>query len=39
MKKMIASILLAIALLTSGAVVAQYNMTGMAYADDGGGDF
>jgi hypothetical protein len=37
MKRIIASVLLAVALLTSGAVVTQYGMTGTAYADDGGG--
>jgi len=39
MKRIIASILLALALLTSGAMGTQYNMTGIAYADAGGGDF
>ena len=39
MKRLIASVVLAIALLTSGVVVTQYNMIGTAYADDGcGGD-
>ena len=38
MKRMIVSVLLAIARLTSGAVVTQYGMVGTAYADgdDGG---
>ena len=36
MKKLIVSVLLAIALLTSGMVVTQYNMVGTAYADSGG---
>jgi hypothetical protein len=39
MKRLIVSIMLAIALLTSGAVVTQSGLVGMAYADDGGGDF
>ena len=38
MKRLIASVLLAIALLTSGLVVTQYSMVGTAYADDGAGD-
>ena len=38
MKRLIASVLLAIALLTSGVVVTQYSMVGTAYADDGGGE-
>jgi hypothetical protein len=37
MKRIIVSIVLAIALLTSGAVVPQYNMMGTAYADGDGG--
>ena len=37
MKRFIASVLLAIALLTSGVVVTQYGMVGTACADDGGG--
>lgn len=36
-KRLIASVVLAIALLTSGTVVAQYRLAGTAYADDGGG--
>lgn len=38
MKRLIASVVLAIALLTSGVVVTQYSMVGTAYADgdDGG---
>lgn len=38
MKRLIASVVLAIALLTSGAVVTQYSVVGTAYADgsDGG---
>ena len=38
MKRLIASVVLAIALLTSGAVVTQSSLVGTAYADDGGGD-
>jgi hypothetical protein len=38
MKRLIASVLLAIALLTSGVVVTQYSMVGTAYADDGDGE-
>ena len=37
MKRIIASVLLAVALLTSGVVVTQYGMGGIAYADDDGG--
>ena len=37
MKQFIVSVLLAIALLTSGMVVTQYSMVGTAYADGGGG--
>ena len=37
MKRLIASVVLAIALLTSGAVVTQSSLVGTAYADDGGG--
>jgi len=37
MKRLIASVVLAIALLTSGMVVTQYSMVGTVYADDGGG--
>jgi hypothetical protein len=36
-KCLIASVVLAIALLTSGTVVTQYRLVGTAYADDGGG--
>jgi len=38
MKRFVASVLLAIALLTSGVVVTQYSMVGTAHADgsDGG---
>ena len=38
MKRLIASVFLALALLTSGVVVTQYSMVGIAYADDGGGN-
>ena len=38
MKRFVASVLLAIALLTSGVVVTQYSMVGTAQADDGGGE-
>jgi hypothetical protein len=40
MKRLIASVVLAIALLTSGAVVTQFSLVGTAYADggDGGGE-
>jgi hypothetical protein len=37
MKRLIASVALAMALLTSGAVVTQSSLVGTAYADDGGG--
>jgi hypothetical protein len=37
MKRLIASVVLAIALLTSGAVVTQSSLVGTAYADEGGG--
>ena len=37
MKRFMASVLLAIALLTSSVVVTQYSMVGTAYAEDGGG--
>ena len=37
MKRLITSLVLAIALLTSGVAVSQYSMVGTAYADDGGG--
>jgi len=33
MKRLIASVVLAIALLTSGVVVTQHSMVGTAYAD------
>ena len=36
MKRLIASVVLAIALLTSSVMVTQYNMVGTAYADDSG---
>jgi len=38
MKRLIASVVLAIALLTSGAVVTQSSLVGTAYADSGGGE-
>ena len=38
MKRLIASVVLAIALLTSGAVVTQSNLVGTAYADDSGAE-
>jgi hypothetical protein len=38
MKRIIASVLLAVALLTSGAVITQYSMVGTAYADGDGGE-
>ena len=37
MKRIIATIVLAIALLTTGTVVMQPGMVGMAYADNDGG--
>ena len=37
MKRLIASVVLVVALLTSGAVVTQSSLVGTAYADDGGG--
>ena len=37
MKRLVSTIMLAIALLTSGAVVTQHSMVGTAYADEGGG--
>jgi hypothetical protein len=37
MKRIIASVLLAVALLTSGVVITQYSMVGTAYADADGG--
>jgi len=36
MKRLIASVVVAIALLTSGAVMTQSGLVGTAYADDGG---
>ena len=36
MKRLIASVVLAIALLTSGAVMTQPGLVGTAYAEDGG---
>jgi hypothetical protein len=36
MKRLIASVVLAMALLTSGAVVTQHSMVGTAYADGAG---
>ena len=38
MKRLIASVLLALALLTSGVVATQYSMVGTAYADGDSGD-
>ena len=38
MKRLIASVVLAIALLTSGTMATQYSLVGMAHADDGAGD-
>lgn len=38
MKRFVASVVLAIALLTSGMVVTQYSLVGTAYADGGAGD-
>jgi len=35
MKRLIVSVVLAIALLTSGLAVTQYSMVGTAYADGG----
>ena len=37
MKRFIASVVVAIALLTAGVGVTQYSMVGTAYADDDGG--
>ena len=37
MKRLIASVVLVVALLTSGAVVTQSSLVGTAYADDNGG--
>ena len=39
MKRLVAAIVLAIALLTSGAVVTHSSLVGTAYANDGGGGF
>ena len=36
MKRFLASVVVALALLTSGVVVTQYHMVGTAYADDSG---
>jgi hypothetical protein len=38
MKRLIASVVLAIALLTSGAVIPQSSLVGTAYADDSGAE-
>ena len=38
MKRLIASVLLVVALLTSGAVVTQSGLVGTAYADGDSGD-
>ena len=38
MKLLIASVVLAIALLTSGTVVTQFSLVGTAYADGDAGD-
>ena len=37
MKRLMASVVLAIALLISGVVVTQYSIVGTAYADSDGG--
>jgi len=37
MKRLVASVILAVALLASGVVVTQSGLVGIAYADDGGG--
>ena len=37
MKRLIASVVFVVALLTSGAVVTQSSLVGTAYADDAGG--
>jgi hypothetical protein len=37
MKRIIVSVLLAVALVTSGGMVTQYGSVGSAYACDGGG--
>jgi hypothetical protein len=38
MKRLIASVVFVVALLTSGAVATQFSLVGTAYACDGGGD-
>jgi hypothetical protein len=38
MKRLIASVVVAIALLTSGVVITQSSLVGTAYADGGSGD-
>ena len=38
MKRLIASVVVVVALLTSGAVVTQSKLVGTAYASDSGGD-
>ena len=38
MKRFIATVVLAVALLTSGMVVTQFSMVGTAYADGDSGD-
>jgi len=38
MKRLILSVVLSIALLTSSMVVTQSSLVGTAYADDGGGE-
>jgi hypothetical protein len=38
MKRLIVSVILAVALLTSGAAVPQSSLVGSAYACDGGGE-
>ena len=38
MKRLVASVLLAITLLTSGVMVTQSRLVGTAYAGDGGGE-
>ena len=38
MKRLIVSLLLAVALLTSGVLVSQFDMLGTAYADGDGGE-
>ena len=37
MKRLVAAIVLSIALVTSGAVITQSGLVGTAYADDAGG--